>query len=164
MEYVSIPDTVVTIGSNAFTECSMMNYLVIGNGVVSIGESAFNGCRSLKSLVIPQSVSAIYMWAFRYCEALSDLTIPANVMYIGANAFGKNGTSRRSITFQGRTFNDISYMTNYPWGVANPGAELNGQIETVHSRGVNVLKTITQAQYDELAVKDSDTMYIILDI
>lgn len=90
------------------------------------------------------------------------MTIPANVKSIGADTFGTNENIRRSITFQGRTFNDIASMANYPWGVAS--AELHGQIETVHSQGVNVLRTITQAQYDALAVKDSDTMYIILDI
>lgn len=59
MEYVSIPDTVVTIGASAFIECSMMTYLRMGQGVTVIEESAFSGCRRLTSVVIPNSVSTI---------------------------------------------------------------------------------------------------------
>ena len=42
-----IPDSVTSIGSYAFYNCSKMTSVVIGDSVTSIGSDAFYGCRSL---------------------------------------------------------------------------------------------------------------------
>ena len=70
---------------------------VIPNTVTSIGEDAFCGLRGIYSIHIPESVTNIGAGAFAFCFDLTgDLTIPNSVETIGAGAFtqcsGFNGT------------------------------------------------------------------------
>ena len=141
-----------------------MKYLNMGRGVTLIDTSAFSGCRKLTSVVIPESVSTIYMWAFRYCDSLLDVTIPANVQSIGADTFGTNANIKRSIVVKGKTRAQLVQMSGYPWGIEDPDSEISCEIETMHGRGVNVVRKLTQAQYEALTTKDANTLYVITDI
>ena len=81
---------------------------VIPNSVTSIGENAFCGLDGLTSIDIPNSVTSIGDGAFSFCFGLTgDLTIPNSVTTIGTGAFfkcsGLNGTLTigESVTFIG---------------------------------------------------------------
>ena len=63
----------------------------IPNSVTSIGIEAFGGCRNLTSITIPNSVTEIGQGAFSGCCDLTSVTIPNSVTAIGYNAF--NGTA-----------------------------------------------------------------------
>ena len=78
---------------NAIIETSS-NTLVFGcktttipNSVTSIGSYAFSGCTGLISVTIPNSVTSIEMFAFSACTGLTSITIPNNVTSIGDWAF-----------------------------------------------------------------------------
>lgn len=73
---VTIPESVVTIGSEAFYDCSGLMSLAIPQGVTAIGEGAFTYCHRLTSVAIPDSVTAIGDDAFNQCENLRSVTIP----------------------------------------------------------------------------------------
>ena len=60
---------------------------VIPNSVTSIGWDAFEGRSGLTSITIPESVTYIYNYAFRDCSSLTSITIPESVTYIGEGAF-----------------------------------------------------------------------------
>ena len=60
---------------------------VIPNSVTSIGEDAFRGCNSLTSVTIPESVTNIGKYAFYSCSNLTSITIPNSVTSIGEGAF-----------------------------------------------------------------------------
>ena len=54
---VTIPKSVTSIGSAAFSGCSNLNVVYIGNSVTSIGQNAFKGCSKLyKIIMLPNSV------------------------------------------------------------------------------------------------------------
>ena len=56
MTDIVIPDSVTSIGDNAFAYCESLTDIVIPDSVTSIGDNAFRHCSSLSSVVIPESV------------------------------------------------------------------------------------------------------------
>ena len=114
---VTIPDSVTTIGSSAFSWCSslqefngkfasedgrclivdgVLNSFAIGcgateyaipDGVTTIGGYTFEYCRSLTSVTIPDSVTTIGESAFAWCSGLTSVTIGDSVTTIGDYAF-----------------------------------------------------------------------------
>ena len=84
---ISIPNSVTSIGSYAFSSCRGLTSISIPNSVTSIGEGAFKGCSGLTSISIPNSVTSIGYYAFFDCSGLTSISIPNSVTSIGDGAF-----------------------------------------------------------------------------
>ena len=93
---ITIPDSVTLIGGEAFYNCSSLTSVTIGNSVTEIGSGAFADCSSLTNITIPDSVIEIGYGAFYDCYSLTTITIPDSVTLIVGEAF-YNCSSLKSV-------------------------------------------------------------------
>ncbi len=97
---VIIPNSIATIDSSAFYECSSLTMITIPNSVTSIGNSAtFNYCNSLTSITVDESNSAYASQdGILYDKAKTSIlcvpkaisgnvTIPSSITTINSSAF-----------------------------------------------------------------------------
>jgi uncharacterized repeat protein (TIGR02543 family) len=87
---LTIPSSVTSIGERTFYNCSgLTGALTIPSSVTSIESEAFYGCSGFTgALTIPSSVTSIGNFTFSGCSGLTGaLTIPSSVTSIGNNVF-----------------------------------------------------------------------------
>lgn len=97
LECVIIPDSIKTIGENAFLSCFNLTSVECGDGVENIGTSAFESCLNLTSVQFGKSVADIGDRAFYECKKLTAVDLPASVTRVGDSAFA-NCSSLASLT------------------------------------------------------------------
>ena len=97
LQSVTVPDSVTSIGNDAFMFCPFLQSITIPDSVTSIGGGAFMLCSSLQSVTIPDSVTSIGDYAFSSCESLQFVTIHDSVTSIGYEAFS-DCSSLQSVT------------------------------------------------------------------
>ena len=81
-----IPNSVTTIGSEAFAYCRGLTSITIPNSVTTIDYGAFSGCTGLASITIPNSVTSIGESAFAL-SGITSIDIPNSVKIISPGAF-----------------------------------------------------------------------------
>jgi hypothetical protein len=73
----TIPNSVTSIGDEAFWGCISLTSVTIPDSVTSVGADAFYFCNSLTSVMIPDSVADIGWCAFAWCDGLTEITVDA---------------------------------------------------------------------------------------
>ena len=123
---ITIPNSVTSIGNYAFVGSGLTS-VTIPNSVTSIGQDAFESCSGLTSVSIGNSVTSIGNNAFQYCSGLTSITIPNSVTSIGNSAFsGCSGltslTIPNSVTSIGsKAFNNTAWYNNQSNGLIYAG-------------------------------------------
>lgn len=84
---IQLPDTLESIGNNAFINCKSLGSISIPEGVKLIGERAFEKCFSLVSVELPQSLETIGSMAFKDCIRLFTITVPEGLKNAGLDIF-----------------------------------------------------------------------------
>jgi len=117
LETVILPNSLRTIGENAFKGCKNLSSVSLG-GVETIGAGAFYDCDSLKSIKIPKSVTKIDYRAFAMCNNLSEALFEGELPEIGDQAF--TGCSAKFvIKYKEDNAASWSDYSDYPTMVAN---------------------------------------------
>lgn len=83
---VLIPNSVGSIGTLAFLNCTDLKYVLIPNSVTNIKERAFWECTNLEHVTLPSSLSALGNRAFNRCSELTVPNINANNIDYLANS------------------------------------------------------------------------------
>lgn len=76
IETVSIPDTVVELGSSAFRDCEKLEYVYIPGSVQTTGTYLFDNCPALKRVDCGAGFKSLGSTPFTDCPALSGLNLP----------------------------------------------------------------------------------------
>ena len=105
--------SVSKIDNKAFSGCNgLTGSLNIPNSVTSIGENAFYGCCGLTTVIIPNSVTSIGESAFGDCSGIEEMTIP----FVGGSA---SATGASSSTCFGYIFKQRDSDNGIPCGGSN---------------------------------------------
>ena len=146
----TIPNTVTTIGNNAFGICTGLTNIRIPDSVTTIGNEAFSRCTGLTNITIPNSVITIGVGAFRECTGLTNITISDSVTTIGNEAFiGCKGLTNITIpnsviTIEGGAFRGCIGITNISIPI------------TVTEMGDSVFNNWTSSQTIRVPFKEGD--------
>ena len=115
-----LPNSITNLGRYAFSQCPSLTSVTLPNSLTTIGYGAFETCASLATVNLPNSVTTISDDAFAYCPSLTSVTIPSSVTNLGHIVFF-GCSSLASIIFQGNAptpGNDTTVFTGAPKAVA----------------------------------------------
>ena len=87
-----IPDSVTSIGYDAFYHCWSLTSVTIPDSVTSIGDSAFYDCSNLTSVTIPDGVTSIGNSAFYDCSSLKTVFYKGTAEQWDKISIGYNNT------------------------------------------------------------------------
>ena len=88
LKKIIVEEGVTSIGSYAFSFDLSVTDVTLPNSLKTIGRNAFWGCYGLTSVVIPEGVTTIGAYVFEQCTAMETITVPASATKFGDRAFG----------------------------------------------------------------------------
>lgn len=174
IQTVSLPGSLIEIGSSAFRDCDGITTVSIPEGVTIIGNSAFDSCDELTTVSVPSTatdlgwdifsndVSLKYVtlaegftvisdWMFNHCSALESIDLPESLTVIGQSAF-QDCTSLTAFTIPDGVTTIKSYAFSNCTGITNIrlGAGLTDVNDTAFSK----------CEFTYVFVKDMDTFWV----
>ena len=116
LKEIIMPETVQTIGSNAFLNCKNLSAITLSDNLTSIEDRAFYGCTNLTTIEIPSSCKSIGYYAFDSCNSLTELIIPEGVTYLSQYSIGNN-TNLKTLVIPSTIQNQLGSYN--PWNQGN---------------------------------------------
>ena len=174
---IVIPETVKSIGNEAFKGCKKIKSVTMGKSVTSIGKQAFYECVSLTEVLHPETIKRIGVGAFKYCSSLKNVFIPELVDYIPDDVFAgcdslecidlsEDNNVYKSVDGN-LYFKDESTLVKYAVGKKDSSFEVPDSVKTVGCHvfsGAKNLKSIyipsSVQRFGEYAFKGCESLTI----
>ena len=87
LENIALPEKLTTIGASAFQNCSLLHDVTIPASVSSVNTYAFSFCTSIKHFEFPAGITTLATSVLEGATGLEDVIIPASVTTINQDAF-----------------------------------------------------------------------------
>jgi hypothetical protein len=98
----TVPETVTTLGNNAFYNAKTLTSVTLPKNLSLIDENAFYLCTGLTAITIPEGTKQIGGAAFYGCSSLASLSLPSSITSLQQDSFGSTSLLL-SATFAGTT-------------------------------------------------------------
>ena len=86
LEMIEIPDTVLSIGTNAFRDCKSLDQVKFSEQLTLIENRAFYNCTLLETIDLPETLESIGTYGFRN-TGIKELTLPEGLKTLKSNVF-----------------------------------------------------------------------------
>ena len=86
-----IPNTVTSIGSEAFSHCYNLTKIIIPNSVKTIEDNSFYDCNRVTYATVGDGVTEIGENAFAFCRKMTSITLGKGLKDIKSGAFANSG-------------------------------------------------------------------------
>ena len=118
MKAVTLPDSVTTVGEQAFSDSTGITQFHLGTGVTAFGETALYNDRNIATLTVGagnqvfsadqnvlyrKGADGLHLMLSPAANAITDYTVLAGTVEIGASAFANNKTVTRVVLPEGVT-------------------------------------------------------------
>ena len=139
---VILPNSILEIGSAAFSKCTSLEKVNLGN-VQKIGNNAFYGCTVLKNITIPKSLKSTYGLypIFEGCTNLTTITLEEGLTIIPSQLLAKTNIKEISIP------NSVEKIEDSAFSECTSLEKVNlGNVQKIGNNafyGCTVLKNIT---------------------
>lgn len=112
---ISLPESVTSIGKEAFAQCAMLSSITFPESLASIGDYAFVNS-GLTSITLSESLVSIGYGGFASCKSLKSAELPdglseiADFLFGGVHSPGISAYSRPSQTYWGICFQQLHFF------------------------------------------------------
>ena len=145
---IEIPDSVVNIGNGAFQNNTNATILTFGKNTQVISDDAFNNCSKLPEAILSEGITSLGHRAFRDCKSLTEVYLPSTLTYISnwtdGDATFYNCTNINKITVPQYITGDrgIGNMFNYCRGKIKE-IYLHDNVTSITSNGLSGISGAT---------------------
>lgn len=106
IETVTMPASMQTIGTMAFSQCASLKKVELNEGLLSIGDCCFGADMLLEEINMPESLVDIGKAAFAACTLLKEVTFGPALETIGDQAFYGCAALQKVTVPEGAEYND----------------------------------------------------------
>ncbi len=115
---VTLPDTITSIGNEAFAKNSVLRDVILPSGLVRIGDYAFRN-NQISNINLPDSIKHIGFAAFSY-NSLTSVLLPNGITSIGQFSFANNQIAAVSIPDSMTRIDQYAFTNNKLTAVTLP--------------------------------------------